>query len=237
MHVYESIIRKKERKSKSKAMVSALLGVLAYAAVIFLSAWKLFYWQGWLYLATAVLGTVLNFIISRNDDSLLKERMDRAKDGKDWDKKLLAMYFLLTLVSFIVAGLDSGRFHWSPEYGSSISLIGCAFMLAGQMLFAFAKHQNNFFSSTVRIQKDRGHTVCTTGLYSVIRHPGYLGMMISLIAFPVVLQSLWSALPAFLALVVLLVRTDREDKTLEMELDGYSEYMKRTKYRIIPFLY
>jgi protein-S-isoprenylcysteine O-methyltransferase Ste14 len=223
--------------SKSKAFLSAILGVIIYSAFIFLGAWKLLYWQGLLYLSTAVLGTVLSFIISRNDDSLIEERVNRVKDGKNWDKRLLASFFLLTLVTFVVAGLDSGRFHWSPEFDYSVSIIGCALMMAGQLLFAFAKHQNNFFSSTVRIQKDRGHTVCTTGLYSVIRHPGYLGMLISLIAFPIVLQSIWSTIPAFLTLILLIVRTNLEDKTLEMELDGYSEYMKRTKYKLIPFLY
>jgi protein-S-isoprenylcysteine O-methyltransferase Ste14 len=89
----------------------------------------------------------------------------------------------------------------------------------------------------VRIQKERGHVVCDTGLYKLIRHPGYLGMAISLMGLPLLTSSFWSIIPTALAIILMLVRTSLEDKTLQNELDGYIEYTLKTRYRLIPFVW
>jgi protein-S-isoprenylcysteine O-methyltransferase Ste14 len=112
--------------------------------------------------------------------------------------------------------------------------LGVAFVLIGQLIFLVAKTTNKFFSSVVRIQHDRGHTVCDTGIYTFVRHPGYLGMIISWVGFPILLASLWSIIPVAIAIVLLLVRTRLEDETLTRELAGYTDYTKRTHYKLIP---
>jgi protein-S-isoprenylcysteine O-methyltransferase Ste14 len=138
---------------------------------------------------------------------------------------------------YITAGLDSGRYHWSPEFHWSLSLLGIALTMSGQLLFLAAQKQNKFFSSTVRIQTDRGHTVCETGLYKIVRHPAYLGSIIQALGFPLLFGSLWSIIPISLLLFLFITRTNLEDKTLRNELNGYPEYSLKTPYRLIPYVW
>lgn len=93
---------------------------------------------------------------------------------------------------------------------------------------------NKFFSGTVRIQKERGHTVVTTGAYRFVRHPGYLGFIIFSIATPLLLDSLWALIPAGLTATVVIIRTALEDQTLLDELNGYKEYTSQVRYRLLP---
>jgi protein-S-isoprenylcysteine O-methyltransferase Ste14 len=136
-----------------------------------------------------------------------------------------------------VAGFDSGRYHWSPWFHPGLHATGIAMTLAGQLLFLIAQKQNKFFSSTVRIQTDRGHFVCDTGLYTVVRHPAYLGSLIQVIGFPLMFGSLWSMIPVGISVILLIIRTCLEDKTLHLELNGYSGYAMKTRYRLIPYLW
>src|SRR5690606_25905194 len=102
--------------------------------------------------------------------------------------------------------------------------------------FLFAQKQNKFFSSTVRIQSDRNHTVCDTGLYKIVRHPAYLGSIIQAAGFPLLFGSLWSIFPVVLLIVLNIVRTSLEDKTLKKELNGYTEYSRKIRYKIFPYV-
>jgi len=106
--------------------------------------------------------------------------------------------------------------------------------IIGQIIVLWAKRTNKFFSSVVRIQKERGHTVCKDGPYSYVRHPGYVGGIIYTLAFPLVLGSFWGLAINLLILIPVVIRTYLEDKTLQKELDGYLEYTKEVKYRLIP---
>jgi len=176
----------------------------------------------------------MNFIIVRDDTELLEERSKLQKDAKEWDIRILKLSSLLTLIAYIVAGLDSGRYHWSERVQWEYCLIGVAFILSGQLLFGIAKKTNKFFSSVVRIQTDRGQTVCEAGIYRFVRHPGYLGMIISWIGFPVLLESAWSAIPVLCAIILLLKRTHLEEKILLDELTGYDRYTQKTHYKLVP---
>lgn len=110
-------------------------------------------------------------------------------------------------------------------------------MVLGQLLFAMAMRENKFFSSTVRLQSERGHRVCDTGLYRFVRHPGYLGMLLSQLSFPLVLGSYWAFVPVGGAVVLLVVRTLLEDRFLLQSLPGYVGYAARTKWRLVPMLF
>lgn len=144
---------------------------------------------------------------------------------------------MVTIIIYIIAGLDSGRFHWSPEFPWTLYFLGIIFTIAGQLLFLIAQKQNKFFSSTVRIQTDRGHTVCESGLYKIVRHPAYLGQIIQTIGFPLLFGSVWSIIPVCVSIVLLMTRTHLEDKTLKDELKGYIEYSGKTQYKLIPYIY
>jgi len=141
------------------------------------------------------------------------------------------------LIIIIIAGLDSGRFLWTANFSWIISISGVVVMIIGQVVFLTARSQNCFFSSVVRIQRERGHVVCDTGLYKTVRHPGYLGMILSLVGIPFITTSMWSIIPTLIAIMLLLIRTSLEDKTLKSELDGYMEYSNKTRYKLIPLIW
>lgn len=207
---------------------------IIFSLILFISAGKIEYFQGWLFLVTNIITGLMNFWSIRNDEALMNERSKMGDNVKSWDKKILGISALVYVLNVIVAGLDSGRFQWSPDFHWSLYTFGILLTLAGQILFLTARKQNRFFSSVVRIQKDRGHKVCDTGLYKIVRHPGYLGMTVSLISIPLITGSVWSSITTIIAVVLLFVRTSLEDKTLLSELDGYREYSEKTRDRIVP---
>jgi len=222
---------------KTSLFIKQAFGTLIFFAVIFISAGTLLYWQGLVYVIIGLFMVVMNFTVFKLDSELLKERAKPGEGAKTWDKLILGLSFLVTLIIYVIAGLDSGRFHWSPRFHWSIFLAGIIFTIVGQLLFLIAQKQNKFFSSTVRIQKDRGHTVCETGLYKVVRHPAYLGSVIQTIGFPLLFGSIWSIIPVCVSIVLLLTRTYMEDKTLKNELSGYIEYTRKTRFKLIPYIW
>lgn len=222
---------------KSSYIIKHVLGTLVFFAVLFVGAGRLDYWQGWVYVAIGLIMVALNYTVLRIDSQLLGERGKPGNNTKSWDKTILGLSFLLTIAMYVVAGLDSGRFHWSPDFPAGVYATGMVCTIVGQLLFLIAQKQNKFFSSTVRIQTDREHWVCDVGLYSVVRHPAYLGMIIQAIGFPLLFGSLWSIIPVSLAVTLFVTRTTLEDSVLRAELNGYEEYCEKTKYRLIPFIW
>ena len=220
--------------TRARAIIGAYLGVLFFAAFVFLGAWKLAYWQALLYVVLALTGVTLNQVLARKGSDLVVERAHGASAGEAWDKRILGAYFLLSIVAFVTAGLDSGRFGWSGHVPFGVTISGVLLMLLGQLIFAIAMRENEFFSSTVRLQAERGHRVCDTGLYRFVRHPGYLGMMLSLLAFPMVLGSYWAFIPVGFATVLLVARTVLEDRLLLHALPGYRDYAAKTRWRLVP---
>jgi protein-S-isoprenylcysteine O-methyltransferase Ste14 len=205
--------------------------------ILFISAGSINYRQGWIYVSINLILLLLTFLNSMHDKELIQERLAPGKGIKRWDKMILGVSSLIYIFMLVIAGLDSGRYNASPSLPWGINIIGIVLMLFGHNIFLTAKKQNKFFSSVVRIQTERGHTVCDTGLYKIVRHPGYFGMMISTIGFPFLLSSLWSVIPVMISILLLIIRTHLEDKTLINELDGYKEYIQKTKYRLIPMIW
>ncbi|MEI6062454.1 MAG: isoprenylcysteine carboxylmethyltransferase family protein [Bacteroidota bacterium] len=115
--------------------------------------------------------------------------------------------------------------------------MGAILTASGQLVFLIAQKQNKFFSSTVRIQTDREHIVCETGLYKIVRHPAYMGAIIQTSGFPLLFGSLWSILPVCVLIILFITRTALEDSTLRNELKGYPEYCEKTRYKIIPYVW
>jgi protein-S-isoprenylcysteine O-methyltransferase Ste14 len=106
--------------------------------------------------------------------------------------------------------------------------------MAGMLLVSWAMASNKFFSTTVRIQDDRGQTVTSSGPYRLVRHPGYVGFLVSNLATPLLLGSLWALIPAVVLEALVVVRTALEDRTLQAELGGYRDYARRVRYRLLP---
>jgi len=218
-------------------LIKHFLGSFLFFAIIFISAGRINYWQGLIYVSIGLIMLLLNYTVLRIDSELLKERSKPGENTKKWDKVILGLSFLVTISMYIIAGLDSGRYHWSPYFHWSMYLLGIILTALGQLLFLIAQKQNKFFSSTVRIQTDREHIVCDTGLYKIVRHPAYLGTIIQSLGFPLLFDSLWSIIPISISIILFLIRTSLEDKTLKNELKGYLEYSDKTRYRIIPYVW
>jgi len=219
---------------KTSYVIKHFVGTFVFFAILFISAGRIDYWQGLVYVGIGVMMSVLSYTVFSIDQELLDERSKAGEGAKQWDKTILGLSFLTTISMYVTAGLDSGRYHWSPDFNRSLCVVGILMTMAGQLLFLIAQKQNKFFSSTVRIQTDREHTVCDTGLYKVVRHPAYLGMIIQSLGFPLLFGSLWSIIPICLSIILIVTRTYLEDKTLINELKGYPEYTTKTRYRIIP---
>ena len=222
---------------KTSLFIKQAFGTLLFYAIIFISAGSISYWQGWVYVVIGFFMVIMNFTVFKLDSGLLKERSKPGEGTKSWDKLILVLTFLVTIFIYVIAGLDSGRFHWSPKFHWSLYSLGIIFTIVGQLLFLIAQKQNKFFSSTVRIQTDRGHTVCESGLYKIVRHPAYLGQIIQTIGFPLLFGSLWSIMPVCVSIVLIMTRTYLEDRTLKDELKGYIEYSGKTQYKLIPYIF
>jgi protein-S-isoprenylcysteine O-methyltransferase Ste14 len=222
---------------KSKLLIKGLISNIVFTVILFVCAGRVDYTQGWIFLSSNVLATLMNYFTIRKNSELINERSGPGEGIKSWDKLLLGMSSIVYLAIIVISGLDSGRFLWATIFNWIISISGVVVMIIGQILFFTARSQNKFFSTVVRIQKERGHVVCDTGLYRIVRHPGYLGMILSLIGVPLITTSIWSTIPTLIAVILLLIRTSLEDKTLKMELDGYMEYSRKTRYKLIPLIW
>lgn len=152
---------------------------------------------------------------------------------KTWDKAFLAVYLPTVCVVFIVAWLDVVRFKWS-RMGSQYLIIGSLIFMAATIFAQWAMLVNPFFEPTARIQKERNQRVITAGPYKIIRHPGYLGAIIANLSIPLILGSRFALIPEGIIIILFIIRTALEDKMLRNELDGYSEYAKTVKYRLLP---
>lgn len=222
---------------KTNYIIKHLFGSLLFFAIIFISAGRIDYAQGLAYVAIGLFMVVLNYTVLRIEPELQKERSKPGEDTKKWDKAILGISFLVTILMYIIAGLDSGRYHWSPDFHWSFYLLGAILTTLGQLLFLIAQKQNRFFSSTVRIQINRDQSVCDTGLYKIVRHPAYLGSIIQSIGFPFIFGSVWSTIPICAMIILLIIRTNLEDRTLKNELKGYLDYSEKTRCKIIPYVW
>ena len=230
-------------KSSSSPVVfwTGLTTVYAlHACVLMLCGYDWGWWQGWAYaLLFAAAGIGMRLWAERRHPGLMAERaqLSRAPGIKSWDKLLSPLMALsLGLPLFVVAGLDH-RFGWSPDFPSWLNILGLVLAAAAYGFVGWAFLENRFFSAVVRIQSDRGHVVCDTGPYKMVRHPGYSGSVLSPFAMALALGSVWTLIPAAAAVVIAVVRTTLEDRTLQKELPGYREYADRVRYRLVPGIY
>lgn len=220
-----------------RAGIRLLITTIFTLGVLFLSAGRLRWWEGWAYTGMTIFVLVLSrlLILLRNPD-MARERAEAGKkeDVKDWDKILVPLIAIYgPLVSWIIAGLDE-RFDWTPDLPDYIQIIALCMMFLGLMVSTWAMVVNQFFSSHVRIQADRGQTVVNAGPYHVMRHPGYAGGILAWIATPVFFSSYWVVIPTIVVIILTIIRTALEDRTLKEELQGYREYTEQVRYRLMP---
>ena len=215
------------------ALTKYIMGLLLVGALLFVPAGTLSYVNGWLFIGLLfvpmlILGAVL-FIKS---PELLKKRLD-SKEKENTQKGVVALSALLFLAGFIVAGLDH-RFGWTqvPRWCVILSSV---ILLVSYALYAEVMRENAYLSRTIKVQEDQ--KVIDKGLYSIVRHPMYAVTIWLFLSIPVILGSWWALLCFLPYVAVIVIRITNEEKVLEAGLEGYSDYKKCVKYRIIPFVW
>ncbi len=220
-----------------KRLVQIFSLVLIQAVVLFVSAWKWDWWNAWVYLGVYLAFLAFNAVIllGRHKE-LVEERAQIGPGSKGWDKVIGTISAFGGLIILLLAGLDE-RFGWPGVVRIEVQIAAFLLMAVTFPLFTWAMVSNRYFATTVRIQKERGHTVQTGGPYRIVRHPGYVSMLFSYLTLPLALGSLWACIPMGALIINLIVRTALEDRTLQNELEGYREYADDVRYRLIPWIW
>lgn len=233
-----------DQKSSEQAPLSywviLVLTYLLMPLILFACAGDTSWWQGWvLSLLLLVIGIGSRILAEKRHPGLMAERGKFGKDQnvKPWDKILAPLMAIsISIPMLMTAGLDH-RYGWSPALPLWLQIAGFIFIALGYCFATWAIVENRYFSSLVRIQMDRGHEVCSSGPYRIVRHPGYAGNMLALPGIVLALGSVWTALPAIAAWIIAIIRTVLEDQTLQQELPGYREYAGHVPYRLIPGIF
>ena len=210
--------------------------------LLFISIW---FWiaggwdwlRGWAFIGLLIVGQTLSTLyIGRKDPELLRRRAQIGQGTKTWDFVLLTLFGLTYLAILVVAAFDA-QHHWS-KMTVWLLPIGAGLHLFFVVVVTWAMAVNTHFEKTVRIQSDRNHRVIESGPYRIVRHPGYIAIILGLVlATPLLLGSWWAFIPAILATICLILRTVLEDRTLRQELSGYEAYTKKVRYRLLPGLW
>ena len=216
-----------------EAIIKFLFGIVLVGLLIFLPAGTLSYFNGWLFMGVLFIPMLIAGIIMMiKNPKLLANRLDAKEKQKD-QNLVIKLSGLMFVAGFIVAGLDY-RFKWiviSPIVSYVFSLI----FLLGYVLWAIVLKQNTYLSRNIKVEE--GQKVVSNGLYKVVRHPMYTATLVVFLSMPLILGSLISFFIFLLYPIIIVIRIIGEEKLLEKELEGYIEYKKNVKYRLIPFIW
>jgi protein-S-isoprenylcysteine O-methyltransferase Ste14 len=211
-----------------------VLGAVLAGVALFWSAGRLDWWPAWALIAVLLAwSTATGIVILRLDPHLLAERLGPRQGAKSWDTAIMSVVGLLTLGRLVVAGLDQ-RYGWTRGLPVGVQVAALLATILGYGLAVWATGSNAFFSQIVRVQTERNQTVATGGPYRFVRHPAYLGTIIHELSSPLLLASWWAFIPGGVNAILFVVRTILEDGTLQADLDGYAEYARRVRYRLLP---
>ena len=216
-----------------EAIFKFLLGVILIGLLIFLPAGTFNYLNGWIFMGILFIPMfIVGIIMMIKNPTLLKSRLESKEKQKE-QSIVIKLSGLMFIVGFILAGLDY-RFNWFnlPEIVTYISI---GVFLIAYLLWAEVLRENTYLSRTIKVEKNQ--KVIDKGLYSLVRHPMYFATLLLFLSMPLVLGSLISFFVFLLYPVLIIFRIIYEEKLLEKELKGYTDYKKKVKYRLIPFIW
>lgn len=229
----------KKTLSFGQAIFTAFYLLLWPALFMFLSGdWN--WTEGWIFsswfLVTTITATGYLYF---KDPGLLAERYRKPGTGnqKSWDKILFAVIMIVFIVWVVIIPLEARRFKWAIHYPVVLKYIGVAMLLLSAFFLIRAFTDNTFLSPLVRVQRERNQQLVTTGVYSFVRHPMYLGAVLMFLGAPLLMGSYFGIGVGLLMIVLIAIRTLGEEKMLMEEFEGYTAYKQKTRYRFIPFLW
>lgn len=216
-----------------EAVFKFILGVVLIGLLIFLPAGTIYYFNGWLFMGVLFIPMfIAGILMMIKNPKLLASRLD-AKEKQKSQGIVIKLSGLMFTVGFIVAGLDF-RFSWFTIL-PLVSYIASVIFILGYIMFGVVLKQNTYLSRTIKVED--GQQVIDKGLYGIVRHPMYSATLIIFLTMPLILGSLISFVIFLMYPILISIRIINEEKFLEKELIGYTEYKSKVKYRIIPFIW
>jgi protein-S-isoprenylcysteine O-methyltransferase Ste14 len=216
-----------------QTLASAIFGLAFFAALLFWPAGTLNYWQAWVFIIVFMAATLVPSVyLAVNDPAALQRRMKAGPmaESRTLQKLVITGTILAVVAVLIVSALDH-RFGWS-NVPTPVVIVGNILVAVGLVLAQLVVFQNSYAAATITVEKDQ--KVVDTGLYGLVRHPMYVGTLIMMVGTPLALDSYWGLLAIALALPILAARIEDEEKMLRQELDGYDEYTRKVRYRLVP---
>lgn len=216
-----------------QAVIKFLLGFIIVSLILFIPAGTIYYWNAWLFLGALFIPMfIVGIILMIKNPELLKKRLN-AKENEGEQKKVVLLSSLMFLSGFVIAGLNY-RFSWIIMPNIVVIISSILFVLA-YLLYGEVLRENTYLSRTVEVQDDQ--KIIDTGLYGIVRHPMYSVTILLFLTMPLILGSIYSFLIFLIYPIIIAKRIKNEEKVLEKDLDGYADYKKKVKYRIIPFIW
>ena len=216
-----------------EAIIKFLLGVLIVGLLLFIPANTINYWNGWLLMGLLFIPMfIAGIVMMIKEPTLLKSRLN-AKEKESEQKEVVALSGLMFLVGFILAGLNY-RFNWI-ELPNIVVIISSIIFILSYIIYAEVLRENSFLSRTIEVKENQ--KLITTGLYGVVRHPMYTSTIFLFLSMPLVLGSVISFIIFLIYPFIIAKRIKNEEEVMERDLKGYSEYKKKVKYRMIPFIW
>ena len=223
-----------EPMSRTKAIAYAVGLPLGLLALVFLPVGRLDWLPGWYFIAfVGVAYGASALILARVNPAIYRARSRFQPGTKRWDMILLWLMLPAMVAEVPLATFDAGRMAWSAV-PLSVVILGYVLLGAGIAVTAWAQAVNRFFEPGVRVQRERGQNVVSSGPYAIVRHPGYVGALMMFAGIALALASWWALIPAAWAGAILILRTSWEDALLQAELDGYADYARRVRFRLVP---
>ena len=216
-----------------QAITKVLSGIILVGLLLFLPAGSFSYWNGWLMIGILFIPMIVaGFFMMKKSPELLQKRLN-AKEEQSEQKAVVVLSGVMFIVAFIVAGLNF-RFRWIvlPNW---IVYVAAVVFLLGYILYAEVLRENAYLSRTVEVQENQ--KVIDTGLYGIVRHPMYMSTFLLFLSMPLILGSVISFVIMLVYIPIISKRIRNEEQVLENGLEGYSDYKKRVKYKVIPWVW
>ncbi|MBO0778267.1 MAG: isoprenylcysteine carboxylmethyltransferase family protein [Ktedonobacteraceae bacterium] len=223
-------------KTRLQAIVAGFITFVVFGALLFLPAWTFNYWQAWVFIAVLAVSSSIPVIhLMLKNPAVLQRRMHAGPTAETrTTQKFLSSVTLLSVPVVMVLSAFDHRFGWSPV-PVAVSVIGDALVAIGVGITMLVIIQNNYAAATITVEA--GQKLTTTGLYGLVRHPMYVGILIMMAGIPLALDSWWGLVILIPDAIALALRILDEEKMLKQELAGYSEYTQKVHYRLMPYVW